>query len=152
MNAPPANRQQPRQMTIARRLSVASGAIVLGCIALLVGDYLIAVVRAPGEAERVKELEAQVKSDAGVADPLLQFGDSQILGPDAVDRRKNASKDMVVAREAPASPHRDEVRRLFDDAAECRVAALVPAQGTGGFVGGIETAFTTNGALLQASQ
>ena len=70
MNAPPANRQQPRQMTIARRLSVASGAIVLGCIALLVGDYLIAVVRAPGEAERVKELEAQVKSDAGVAEPL----------------------------------------------------------------------------------
>jgi len=70
MKAPTTKMERDRQMTIARRLSIASGAAVLACMALLIGDYVVAVVRAPGEAEWVKELEAQVKTDADVAAQL----------------------------------------------------------------------------------
>jgi NADH:ubiquinone oxidoreductase subunit E len=55
------------QMRVARRLAVASGAVVLVCTTALIVDHAIATWRAPAVKSRVTELEGQTKGDPEVA-------------------------------------------------------------------------------------
>jgi NADH:ubiquinone oxidoreductase subunit E len=58
------------QMRVARRLAVASGAVVLVCTTALIVDHGVAAWRAPTEKSRVVELEGQTKGDPEVAATL----------------------------------------------------------------------------------
>jgi NADH:ubiquinone oxidoreductase subunit E len=62
---------------IARRLGVASGAVALVCVALLIVDYAGSVRRAPDEKQKVETLQEQAKLDATVAAGLHDERDRQ---------------------------------------------------------------------------
>jgi len=62
--------QQDKQGKTVLRLGIASAVLVLVCTTVLIGDYLIALNRAPEEESLVERLEQQVKTDFGIAEEL----------------------------------------------------------------------------------
>ena len=75
---------------------------------------------------------------AAGAHPLVQLGDLQILGVDAVDRRQRAAEHVVAAAELVRALDRDHVRGLLDDADQLGVAPLVGADPATRPVGEVE--------------
>jgi NADH:ubiquinone oxidoreductase subunit E len=59
-----------KQMKIARRVALASALAAFAAVGLLVADHVTAVRRAPAGEGRVRQLEEEVKTDAGVASTL----------------------------------------------------------------------------------
>ena len=69
--------------------------------------------------------------DAAGGDSGDQPVDAEILGPDALQRRKPAAEHVEAAREQPRAVERPEVRDLLDHAEQARVAARVGADAAG---------------------
>jgi len=59
-----------RQARMARRLTIAAAVVAIASMGYLLADHAVAIYRAPGEKVRVEELEAEVKTDAGIAEEL----------------------------------------------------------------------------------
>jgi NADH:ubiquinone oxidoreductase subunit E len=55
---------------VAFRITVAAAVVVVLCTVCLIADYTVAAVQAPGDKDRIEELEAGVKSESGVAQEL----------------------------------------------------------------------------------
>lgn len=66
-----------RQRSLARGIMVASGAIVVVCVSILVVDHLVAAARSRVETGRVDAYIDRVASDAGAAEPLHAERDRQ---------------------------------------------------------------------------
>jgi NADH:ubiquinone oxidoreductase subunit E len=62
--------QRATQSRIARRLGIASAAVILICAVVLIADHLVAMARADSEKSRVDELVEQIKTDATIAESL----------------------------------------------------------------------------------
>ena len=62
--------QRATQSRIARRLGIASAAVILICAVVLIADHLVALARAASEKSRVDELVEQIKTDATIAESL----------------------------------------------------------------------------------
>ena len=55
------------QLKTARRVALASGAVVILCATVLIGDYAVGAWRGAGQTARIVELEEQTGTDAEVA-------------------------------------------------------------------------------------
>ena len=83
-----------------------------------------------------------------LVDPDEQLGDPQVVGIDAVDRRKRAPEHVVAAAVLVRPLDRDHVRRLFDDADHRRVPPLVLADPAAGALGKVEADLAQADPLL----
>jgi NADH:ubiquinone oxidoreductase subunit E len=79
--------QQDKQEKTALRLGIAAAVLVLVCASVLIGDYLIALNRAPEEGSLVERLEQQVKTDFGIAEELHGERERQTLAEIAREQR-----------------------------------------------------------------
>ena len=103
---------------------------------------------------RCLPLETRICGDDHLANPTLRHTvyqpiDREVLGPDAVERRKSASENMIQASELTGALDRADIRRFFDCADERRVTTLIAANRTQLLFSEIETALTGADALSQ---
>ena len=80
-----------KKMHRVRRLGVVAALLGLGCVMLLLVDYGIALVRAPGEKSRVEELVKQVKTDPEAAVELHEERERQTLASMARETRSRVA-------------------------------------------------------------
>jgi NADH:ubiquinone oxidoreductase subunit E len=71
--------ERDKQLKQARRLAIVSAALVVVCVSVLVGQYVLALIAAPEEKRVVDAYVEQVKSDHEAAAPLHEERDRQTL-------------------------------------------------------------------------
>lgn len=69
--------ERDQQLSRAKRLGIVSGAMIVLCLVLLIGDYVLAVMAEPGNKRVVDEYVTQVKTDPEAAQLLHDERDQQ---------------------------------------------------------------------------
>jgi len=103
---------------------------------------------------RCLSFETRICGDDHLANPTLrhtvhQSIDREVLGSDAIQRRKSASENMIQAPELTGALDRADIRRFFDCADERGVTPLIAANRTQFVLGEVEAPGTRPHALGQ---